>query len=155
VWAETAQIDGVSTQVYLCWVLPECGMGWVMQEADSQDALWGPGTVIGDRYRLIDRVGAGAMGEVWRAEHVSLGTHVAVKLVDARRGGEPREILARFRREARATAKLKSPFVVQIHDHGGTEQFAYIAMDFTTTSMERQRRFSFAKAPHGRSAHPS
>ena len=80
--------------------------------------LWRAGAIVSGRYRLRAPIGAGAMGEVWRAEHVTLGTDVAVKLVDTTNRDDAEETLARFQREARAAAQLKSPHVVQILDYG-------------------------------------
>lgn len=59
------------------------------------------------------------MGSVWRAEHTSLGTPVAIKLINPElaRG---QNLLARFHREAQAAAKLRSVHVVQILDHGAS-----------------------------------
>ncbi len=68
------------------------------------------------------------MGSVWRAEHTSLGTPVAIKLINPElaRG---QNLLARFHREAQAAAKLRSVHVVQILDHGVDEGVPYIAME--------------------------
>jgi serine/threonine-protein kinase len=85
--------------------------------------------VVGGRYRLLSPLGAGAMGEVWRAEHVSLGTPLAVKLVDTAKQEDAAEMLARFQTEARAAAQLRSPHVVQILDHGAEGRVAFIAME--------------------------
>jgi hypothetical protein len=101
--------------------------------------LWGPGKVFGGRYRLLGRIGAGAMGEVWRAEHLTLGTHVAIKLVDASAHGNTQEALARFVHEARAAARLRSPNVVQILDHGTEGRLAYIAMELLEGVSLRER----------------
>lgn len=68
------------------------------------------------------------MGSVWRAEHLTLNSPVAVKLLEPAVAGEPLG-LARFMREARAAAKLRSPHVVQILDHGVDEGVPYIAME--------------------------
>ncbi|MBK6519114.1 MAG: serine/threonine protein kinase [Polyangiaceae bacterium] len=86
------------------------------------------GQVLADRYRLIAPLGRGGMGSVWRAEHTSLGTPVAIKLIHpdlARREG----MLSRFHREAQSAAKLRSVHVVQILDHGVHEGVPYIAME--------------------------
>lgn len=69
------------------------------------------------------------MGQVWRAEHVSLGTMVAVKLVDVASSPNPRETMARFLHEARAAASIKHPNVVRTLDHGAQGHVAYIAME--------------------------
>ncbi|MBK9259615.1 MAG: serine/threonine protein kinase [Polyangiaceae bacterium] len=94
---------------------------------------FGPGAVIAGKYRLISLLGKGAMGEVWRAEHVTLGAHVAVKLIDLDLLGpgthSNSEVVQRFFREAKAAAALRSPHVVQILDHGYDGQLPYIAME--------------------------
>ena len=95
--------------------------------------------VLGGRYRLAAKIGAGAMGEVWRAEHLSLGTTVAMKLVDTRGQDDAQGLLARFQLEARSAAQLKSPHVVQILDHGVEGPIAFIAMEMLEgESLERR-----------------
>jgi len=103
--------------------------------------LWRPGALVGGRYRLRAPLGAGAMGEVWLADHVSLGTTVAVKLVDTANQTEAdaKELLARFQLEARAAAQLKSPHVVQILDHGADGRVAFIAMELLEGESLEQR----------------
>jgi serine/threonine-protein kinase len=96
----------------------------------EKSRIWRAGSIIGGRYRLRGQIGAGAMGEVWRAEHVTLGTTVAVKLVDTANREDGAETLARFHQEARAAATLRSPHVVQILDHGADDRVAFIAMEF-------------------------
>lgn len=76
------------------------------------------------QYRLLRKLGAGGMGEVWEAEHLSLARPAAIKLVRrearANSGSESRAI-ERFKREARVTAKLSSPHTVQLFDYGVTD----------------------------------
>lgn len=69
------------------------------------------------------------MGQVWRAEHLSLGTMVAVKLVDLASSPNPQETMARFLHEARAAASIKHANVVQTIDHGSQGHVAYIVME--------------------------
>lgn len=74
-------------------------------------------------YRLEEKLGQGGMGEVWRARHKLLARPAAVKLI--RTSGEPNaarreELLARFEREARATARLRSHHTVEVYDFGRT-----------------------------------
>jgi serine/threonine-protein kinase len=84
-------------------------------------------------YKLIDRLGEGGMGEVWRAEHRLLGRPAAVKLIRPEVIGreESQETLERrFEREARVTAALRSPHTVTIYDFGATSDGAfYYAME--------------------------
>lgn len=84
--------------------------------------------VIAGKYRLVDVLGRGGMGSVWRAEHLTLNSPVAVKLLEPAVAGDPLG-LARFMREARAAAKLRSPHVVQILDHGVDDGVPYIVME--------------------------
>jgi serine/threonine-protein kinase len=81
-------------------------------------------------YRLVEPLGSGGMGEVWRAEHRMLARPAAIKLIrtDTQSGGSSREMQRRFEREARATARLTSPHTVQIYDFGTTEEgtFYYV-----------------------------
>jgi hypothetical protein len=78
------------------------------------------------QYTLEEKIGAGGMGEVWRARHRLLIRPAAVKLVTARELGsgperDPDLRMRRFEREARATAGLKSPHTVQLYDFGVTD----------------------------------
>ncbi|MCT2592594.1 bifunctional serine/threonine-protein kinase/ABC transporter substrate-binding protein [Streptomyces sp. N2-109] len=79
------------------------------------------GLELAGRYRLEARLGAGGMGEVWRARDRTLGREVAVKVFTPRQepdGEEYAGLLARFRQEARVVAALDSPCIVALHDHG-------------------------------------
>lgn len=86
------------------------------------------GRVLAQRYRLLDKLGEGGMGSVWRAEHLELGTLVAVKLISEEVAKNP-EALARFRREAHAAAALRSPHVVQILDYGVDGDTPFMVME--------------------------
>jgi len=88
-----------------------------------------PGDVIGGKYQLVARLGQGAMGEVWEAEHRSLRSRVALKLVDTAARPNPAEVTARFLQEARASARVQSPYVVRISDHGEDGAAVYLAME--------------------------
>ncbi len=76
-------------------------------------------------YRLVAPLGHGGMGEVWRAEHRMLARDAAIKLVRARDGSVPRELVTRFEREAKATAGLRSPHTVQLYDFGRSDDGAF------------------------------
>jgi serine/threonine-protein kinase len=105
----------------------------------ARSSLWRAGALIGGRYRIDAPIGAGAMGEVWRADHVTLGTTIAVKLVDASNREDAAEILGRFEQEARAAASLRSPHVVQIVDYGTDGRVAFIAMELLEGESLEQR----------------
>lgn len=82
-----------------------------------RNPLLHPGEVVLDRYVVDRRVGAGGMGEVYRAQHQVLGTDVAIKVLAD--GGSPTR-LSRFFREAKATASIRHPNVTAILDIGTT-----------------------------------
>ena len=86
-------------------------------------------------YHLEEKLGEGGMGEVWRASHRMLARPAAVKLIRASlsgadRGGAPRDVLARFEREAQVIARLRSPHTVNLFDFGIAHDGAfYYAME--------------------------
>jgi serine/threonine-protein kinase len=81
-------------------------------------------------YRLEGRLGAGGMGEVWRARHRMLARPAAVKLIRDRDGALTSEARARFEREAQVTAGLRSPHTVELFDFGVSADGAvYYAME--------------------------
>jgi serine/threonine protein kinase len=85
------------------------------------------GRVLG-RYTLTDRLGAGAMGVVYRADDFGLGRHVALKLLH-----RPDDALTdRLVREARAMAQVNHPNVVAVYDVGVADGTTYIAMELVT-----------------------
>jgi serine/threonine-protein kinase len=72
-------------------------------------------------YRLVEKLGQGGMGEVWRAEHRMLARGAAIKLIrstalGAGDGSRAREMVKRFEREAQATAALRSPHTIEVYD---------------------------------------
>ncbi len=84
-------------------------------------------------YRLVERLGKGGMGEVWRAQHRMLARPAAIKLIRPEvLGGEEagtRELLLRrFEREAQATAQMRSPHTMALYDFGVAEDgtFYYV-----------------------------
>ena len=79
---------------------------------------------VADRYKVLSVLGSGGMSRVYRAQHVALGTEVALKLLgDAQHA-------ARIAREAQAIARLDHPGCVRIRDHGLDEEGApYLAME--------------------------
>ncbi|HKO89653.1 MAG TPA: serine/threonine-protein kinase, partial [Polyangiaceae bacterium] len=108
-----------------------------------------PGDVLGGKYRLMRPLARGGMGSVWHAEHLSLSSSVALKLIES---GADVDSLAtqRFLREARLAAALRSPHVVQIFDYGVDEGTPYIAMELLEGEslgerLERRGRLSAAE----------
>jgi serine/threonine protein kinase len=87
------------------------------------------GATLAGRYRVEARVGSGAMGAVYRAEHAVLGRHVALKILNRDRlvGGDT---VQRFRREAQALSALHHPNTVRVFDFGASDEgMLYLAME--------------------------
>jgi eukaryotic-like serine/threonine-protein kinase len=87
------------------------------------------GELLGGRYRLVRRLGAGGMGEVWEALHEGLGRHVALKAILPSLTSDP-VLLARFQREAQAAASLGHPNIVQVTDFAAPQgEPAFLVME--------------------------
>ncbi len=84
------------------------------------------GTPFG-RYQLIELLGRGGMGEVWRAHDTTIDRVVALKILLPHYAQDP-EFDKRFRREARTAARLDDPHVVPIHDVGEIDGRLYVTM---------------------------
>lgn len=80
-------------------------------------------------YRLVARLGAGGMGEVWLAHQIPLDRPVAIKLLKSRLGDNP-DAIRRFQREARAASSLSHPNTIRVFDFGASDDGVfYIAME--------------------------
>jgi serine/threonine-protein kinase len=105
----------------------------------------------GTRYRVLRKIGEGAMGHVFEAEHIDLGRRVAIKVLAAHHATSS-DYAARFRREARALSRLSHPNLVTLHDFGqATDGRLYCAMEFLEgetldRSLERDGAMSWRDA---------
>jgi hypothetical protein len=99
------------------------------------------GTLISERYRLDEKIGSGGMSSVYRAFDPTLERWVAIKLMHRDISHDPDQ-LERFRREARAVARLNHPHVVTVIDAGEDEGAPYIVFEYVEgeTLKDRIRR---------------
>ena len=86
-----------------------------------------PGTTLGS-YRILSAIGAGGMGEVYRAADTRLNREVAIKVVPASLANDASRLL-RFEQEARATSALNHPNIVTIHELGEVDAGRFIVME--------------------------
>jgi beta-lactam-binding protein with PASTA domain len=86
-------------------------------------------TVFDGRYRIMRKLGAGGMANVYLAEDQELGRRVAIKILNDRHAGDD-QFIERFRREAKNAAGLSHPNIVSIYDRGEAEGTYYIAMEY-------------------------
>ncbi|MGE4054058.1 MAG: protein kinase, partial [Vicinamibacterales bacterium] len=110
-------------------------------------------------YRLVERLGEGGMGEVWRAEHRLLARPAAIKQMriagpESAEPGRHAELVARFEREAQATSRLRSPHTIELYDFGmaddGTFYYVMELLDGFDLQVLIQR---FGPVPVERAAH--
>jgi serine/threonine protein kinase len=87
------------------------------------------GTILADRYRILEKLGEGGMGAVYLAEHVKMGRMSAIKVISKSLAQDP-DAIARFNREAANAARINHPNVCAIYDFGETaDGIIYLAME--------------------------
>ncbi|WP_416902299.1 serine/threonine-protein kinase [Micromonospora echinospora] len=110
--------------------------------------------LLGDRYRLIEQLGAGGMSVVWRGYDEVLGRQVAVKVLASRLASD-RAFRHRIRTEAQASARLVHPHITNVYDYGESEQVGltvpYVVMELVdgpplTARLGRDRQLPWREA---------
>ncbi|MBI3200906.1 MAG: protein kinase [Myxococcales bacterium] len=107
-----------------------------------------PGRMVANKYRLLERIGVGGMSEVYRAEHISTGRVVALKLLLPHTLDDP-AFVARLFQEAHSGLRMNHPGIVQVHEAGQSELGPYLVMDFLLGESAARRLFD-----HGRLSVP-
>ena len=98
-------------------------------DARDAGATASGGPLLHGRYRLTEKLGSGGMADVFLAEDVRLGRHVAVKMLRAP-FADDHEFVQRFRVEAQAAALLNHPNIVTVHDRGHDDGRWYLVMEY-------------------------
>jgi eukaryotic-like serine/threonine-protein kinase len=86
------------------------------------------GVIVAERYRIIEALGRGGMGAVYKVEHTRIGKLLAMKLLTGELSRNP-DVVRRFKLEALTVSKLSSPNTVQVFDFGAAEGLTYLVME--------------------------
>jgi WD40 repeat protein/tRNA A-37 threonylcarbamoyl transferase component Bud32 len=127
---------------------PSCGSSFHLETESTTSGQPGPGQKVG-KFELLDTVGHGAFGTVYKAHDPELDRTVAIKMPRAGNLAGPDE-LDRFLREARSAAQLQHPSIVTVHDVGQAGGLPYLVSDFvegvTLADLLSARRPSFRES---------
>jgi hypothetical protein len=122
---------------------------------NQRAAVHGPDEIAG-RYQVLQKLGAGAFGTVYKAKDRILGRMVAIKTIhfegSAASGASRTDLLNRFKREAVISAQLKHPNIVTIHDISEFEGTSYLAMEFIDGVGLDRELAAAGRLPVGRAA---
>lgn len=102
----------------------------------DKEAIPDSGRQIG--YKFVRMIGQGAMSKVYLAERISDGLSLVLKVLDLTKIRQ-QSLIIRFIQEAKLIAGIRSPFIVRIYEHGLTETYGYISMEFFSRGDLKQR----------------
>lgn len=123
---QTDQFNGDSAHEFARWLIDQGLLTEFQVRECSADR---GGELLVDDYLILEPIGEGGMGTVFRAEHRTTKRIVALKMLRRTIEGTP-AVLARFRREIQAAAQLNHPNVVIVHDAGDDNGRLYLAMEY-------------------------
>ena len=85
--------------------------------------------IIDQRYRIVERIGQGGMGVIYRVEHVRMGKIAALKLLHQSLSTN-QSLMRRFQQEAEAISRLNHPNIVQVFDFGHVDDTPFLVMEY-------------------------
>jgi serine/threonine-protein kinase len=115
-------------------VTAEPSVAATVEQKSVGEEKWDPDSLIGKtvatHYKLVEKIGQGGMGVVYKADHIRISRPAAIKILNPDLAGDP-EVVARFGREAEMASRLNHPNAVGIYDIGEeADGFVYIAMEY-------------------------
>jgi tRNA A-37 threonylcarbamoyl transferase component Bud32 len=103
--------------------------GWLSSSGAIDHGRFAPGTVLGNRYRIVGRLGRGGMGEVFRADDLKLGQQVALKFLPAEVDQDPAR-LTQLHTEVRMARQVSHPNVCRVYDIDEIDGHTFLSMEF-------------------------
>jgi serine/threonine-protein kinase len=108
---------------------PSSSTGWLSSSGAIDHGRFEPGTLLGGRYRIIERLGRGGMGEVFRADDLKLGQPVALKFLPADVDRDPAR-LTQLHTEVRMARQVSHPNVCRVYDIDEVEGATFLSMEY-------------------------
>src|SRR5450755_1096989 len=105
------------------------GFSTSLPSASSDGSRFPPGTLLAARYRIVALLGRGGMGEVYRADDLTLGQQVALKFLPLSVAADPGSA-DRFRNEVRFARQVSHPNVCRVYDLGEFEGNLFLSMEY-------------------------
>ncbi len=108
---------------------PSSSTGWLSSSGAIDHGRFAPGTLLGGRYRIVERLGRGGMGEVYRADDLKLGQPVALKFLPADVDKDPAR-LTQLHTEVRMARQVSHPNVCRVYDIDEEEGTTFLSMEY-------------------------
>jgi predicted Ser/Thr protein kinase len=103
--------------------------GWLSSSGSIDHGRFPPGTILGDRYRIVGKLGKGGMGEVYRADDLKLGQQVALKFLPPEVDRDPAR-LTQLHTEVRMARQVSHPNVCRVYDIDEEEGHTFLSMEY-------------------------